>query len=130
MLTPMGGGPAAFTCAPTTDQQGDFVCGSVPTGSFVACAKHSHTLRSCTAVDVSPGVNPVDFGVLREGDADDSNCILLVDFSILVQTFSKCSGEAGYDPRADFDVNGCVVLIDFSLLATNFGQCGDEPPGP
>jgi hypothetical protein len=70
----------------------------------------------------------VNFGTLREGDANNDNCVLLVDFSILVSTFGKCTGNAGFDGRADFDGSGCVVLVDFSLLATNFSQCGATTP--
>jgi hypothetical protein len=79
-------------------------------------------------VTLVDGSNIVNFGTLREGDANNDNCVLLVDFSILVSTFGKCTGNAGFDGSADFDGSGCVVLVDFSLLATNFGQCGDTAP--
>jgi large repetitive protein len=75
-------------------------------------------------VTLVAGDNPVDFGTLREGDANDDNCVTLPDFSVLVTTFAKCTGDAGFDARADFNGDGCVTLVDFSLLVTNFGQCG------
>jgi hypothetical protein len=128
ILVPAAGGPPAFSCTPTTAPNGDFSCSGLPGGSFVACVKHSHTLRNCSNVVLEPGENQVHFGTLREGDSDDSNCVVLIDFSILAGTFSLCSDEAGFDARADFDLDGCVVLTDFSLLATNFARCGDEPP--
>jgi hypothetical protein len=81
-------------------------------------------------VTLAGGANPVDFGTLRAGDANDDNCVLLVDFSILVSTFGMCTADAGFDGRADFDGSGCVALVDFSLLATNFSQCGDTAPLP
>jgi hypothetical protein len=90
--------------------------------------KNSQTLQNCQSVTLVVGANAVNFGTLREGDANDDNCVLLVDFSILATTFGKCTGDAGFDARADFDGSGCVVLVDFSLLATNFGQCGDTAP--
>jgi len=128
-LTPQGGGPVV-TCTPTTDQSGTFTCGGLLPGSYTVCVKNSHTMEICQSVTLVAGDNPVDFGTLREGDANDDNCVLLVDFSILASTFGKCTGDAGFDARADFDGSGCVVLLDFSLLATNFGQCGNTAPAP
>ena len=126
-LSPQGGGPAV-TCTPTTDQSGNFVCSGFAPGVYTGCVKHSHTLQNCQSVTLASGSNIVNFGTLREGDANNDNCALLVDFSILASTFSKCSGDAGFDARADFDGSGCVVLLDFSLMTTNFGQCGATAP--
>ena len=126
-LTPQGGGPAV-TCAPTTDQNGNFTCGGFLPGAYTGCVKHGHTLQNCQSVTLASGSNVVNFGTLREGDGNNDNCVLLVDFSILASTFSKCSGDAGFDARADFDLSGCVVLLDFSLLATDFSQCGATAP--
>jgi hypothetical protein len=125
-LTPQGAGPTV-TCTPTTDQDGNFTCGGFAPASYVACVKNTQTLQNCEAVTLVAGDNTVNFGTLRAGDANDDNCVLLVDFSILAATFSKCTGDAEFDARADFDGSGCVVLADFSLLATNFTQCGATP---
>jgi hypothetical protein len=126
-LTPQGGG-TAVSCTPTTDESGDFECDGFVPGTYTACVKNSQTLQNCQSVTLAAGANPVDFGTLREGDANNDNCVLLVDFSILATTFGKCAGDAGFDARADFGGSGCVVLVDFSLLATNFGQCGVTAP--
>jgi cohesin domain-containing protein len=126
-LTPQGGGPAV-TCTPTTDQSGNFACPGFVPGTYTGCVKNSHTLQNCQSVTLEAGNNMVNFGTLREGDANDDNCVLLVDFSILVSTFGKCTGNAGFDPRADLDGSGCVILVDFSLLATNFSQCAAAAP--
>jgi len=123
-LTPQAGG-TALMCTPTTDQSGNFVCDGLPPTMYTVCVKHSHTLQNCKSVLLTVGPNPTDFGTLREGDANDDNCVALVDFSILGSAFGKCIGNVGFDQRADLDENGCVVLTDFSLLVTNFGQCGD-----
>ncbi len=122
-LTPQGGGQA-LTCTPTTDQSGNFSCGGFAPGTYTACVKQSQTLRNCQSVSLVTGNNPVNFGTLLEGDANDDNCVQLVDFSILATTFGKCTGDPGFDARADFDLSGCVVLVDFSLQSANFGQCG------
>lgn len=128
-LTSQGGSGVDTGCATTTDQNGAFVCGGIVPGTYLACAKHSHTLRTCQTVSLVAGTNTVSFGTLPEGDANDDNCVTLVDFSVLVTTFGKCNGDVGYDSRADFNGDGCVTLIDFSLLVTNFSQCGQTPTG-
>ena len=126
-LTPQGGG-SAVPCTTTTDQSGTFTCSGFLPGAYTACVKHSHTLQNCQSVTLVDGLNIVNFGTLREGDANNDDCVLLVDFSILGSTFGKCTGNAGFDGRADFDGSGCVVLLDFSLLTTNFSQCGVTTP--
>jgi hypothetical protein len=128
-LYPPAGGALIFSCTPTTDQTGAFTCSGFTQGSYVACVKHSHTLQNCLNATLGSGTNNVDFGTLTEADADDNNCVALVDFSILATGFGTCWGDVGYDARADFDENGCVALVDFSRLSTNFGLCGDDPPG-
>jgi 6-phosphogluconolactonase (cycloisomerase 2 family) len=132
-VTLQGGAPAVagpvsqIFCHPTTDTDGDFGCAGFPAGNYAVCAKHSHTLQQCLNVTLVEGSNDVDFGTLAEGDADNNNCVALVDFSILATSFGTCESDPGFDSRADFDLNGCVVLVDFSRLASNFSQCGDEP---
>jgi len=128
-LTPeQGGGPVA-TCTPTTDQNGRFTCDGLLPGAYVGCVKNSHTLQNCQTVNLVAGDNSVDFGTLLEGDANDDNCVTILDFSILVTTFGKCIGNPGFDSRADFNGDGCVTIVDFSLLRKNFGLCGAPLPG-
>lgn len=116
-----------MSCMPTTDQSGNFTCGPFQSGPYVGCVKNSTTLQNCQSVALVSGDNPVNFGTLLEGDANDDNCVQLVDFSVLATSFGTCAGSPGFDARADFDLSGCVVLQDFSLLASNFGQCGATP---
>ena len=104
------------------------MCGGLLPGTYTGCVKNNQTLQNCQSVTLVDGSNIVNFGTLREGDANNDNCVLLVDFSILGSTFGKCTGNAGFDGRADFDGSGCVVLLDFSLLTTNFSQCGVTTP--
>jgi cysteine-rich repeat protein len=127
---PPSGGAVIETWTPTTDESGNFTCDVSTPGSYLVCVKHAQRLQSCRLATLDPGSTPVAFGNLRAGDADNDNCVELVDFSVLVTTFGLCSGDTGFDQRADFDLSGCVVLIDFSLLATNFSACGDEPASP
>jgi hypothetical protein len=71
------------------------------------------------------GLNEIDFGLLREGDANNDNVVSILDFSILATAFGECSDCPLFDERADFNGDGCILINDFSLLATNFGESGD-----
>jgi dockerin type I repeat protein len=111
----------------TTDNTGVFTTPCLSTGFDDICIKQGHTLQNCFAnVGVSPGTNVLDFGTLREGDANNDNCVALLDFSILATTFQLCTADPGFDGRADFNQDGCVTNLDFSLLASNFQECGDD----
>ena len=76
------------------------------------------------------GTNPVEMGTLRTGDIDDSNCVDVADFNLLVTTFGRSSGDPGYDARADLDGSNTVDVADFSLLKNNFGNCGAPALAP
>ncbi|MBK8027195.1 MAG: hypothetical protein IPK19_38850 [Chloroflexi bacterium] len=73
------------------------------------------------------GLNEIDIGTLREGDANDDNIVNISDFSLLASAFGKSEGQAGFDARADFNEDGVINIADFSLLASNFGQSGAAP---
>jgi hypothetical protein len=127
-VAPAGGGPPVLRCTRTTDENGNFSLGALAPGDYVTCVKRPATLQNCVEATLASGSNAVNLGTLREGDTDDDNCVLLIDFSLLANTFGKCSADAGFDARADFNEDGCVLLLDFSLLASNFGSCGDQLP--
>jgi hypothetical protein len=116
----------AYELSTTTDEYGAFELGGIVPGSYTALVKNPHTLQNKLDVVLGVGVNELSLGELREGDADDDNCVLISDFSILVTTFAKGEGAPGFDERADFNEDDWVSLLDFSLLATNFGVCGDD----
>ena len=67
----------------------------------------------------------IDLGTLREGDANDTNCVRGNDFSILRSTYWRGTGDVGFDARADFDRSGFINAADFSLLRTHYWECGD-----
>ncbi len=128
-LYPPGGGDPAYEFSPTTDESGTFTVTGILPDTYAVLVKHSHTLQNREDVALVLGPNPINLGELREGDADDDNCVDLVDFSILATTYALGQGDPGFDPRADFNGDGWITLLDFSLLVTNFGVCGEEPPG-
>ena len=113
-----------YLFTPTTDDSGHFTLSGITPGTYDIRVKGSHTLRNLVTATLAVGNNTVDLGALHEGDANNDNYVTLIDFSILVSSFGKCSGTIGFDARADFNNDGCVTLLDFSLLVTNFGQSG------
>jgi hypothetical protein len=58
------------------------------------------------------------------GDINGDGVVSLVDFSLLVASYNKRSGDAGYDWRADLNGDNAVTLQDFSLLAGNYNRRG------
>ncbi|MBM3133996.1 MAG: hypothetical protein FJZ89_01640 [Chloroflexi bacterium] len=123
-LTEPGEGLPRYSFTLTTDDRGHFTLRGIQPGTYEVRVKNSHTLQNKVTVTLVGGNNAVDFGALREGDANNDNFVTLLDFSILASTFGKCQDTAGYDDRADFNEDQCVSLLDFSLLASNFGQAG------
>jgi hypothetical protein len=117
------------TYTATTNNNGQFTITGVPTGTFNIKVKSSHTLARVLTdqVLVLPN-NTINFGTLLEGDANDDNSVDLLDFSILLATYNKFLGNAGYDPRADFNNDDAVDLLDFSLLLPNYNLNGEENP--
>ena len=112
----------------TTDQSGQFIINGVVPGTYKIAVKNSHTLRRVMLnQQLIPGNTNINFGILREGDANNDNRVSLLDLSILVNTFNKFPANAGYDSRADFNHSGSVSLPDFSLLLNNFNLAGENP---
>jgi hypothetical protein len=77
------------------------------------------------------GAAQVEFGCLREGDADgdgdvDSSGATGGDAGVLVQSFDQRVGVPG--ARADFDRSGAVTIVDFSLLAASYGMAEQTAP--
>ncbi|HEY6505430.1 MAG TPA: N,N-dimethylformamidase beta subunit family domain-containing protein [Chitinophagaceae bacterium] len=113
----------------TTNTSGQFIVTGVPAGTFNIRVKSSHTLaRVKTDQALLAGNNNIDFGILLEGDANNDNSVDLLDFSILLATYNKITGDTGYDARADFNGDEAVDLLDFSLLLLNYNVNGEENP--
>jgi len=51
--------------------------------------------------------------VIKPGDLDGDGRVTLKDLPILLASFGKCRGQAGYNPACDYDRDGCVTLRDY-----------------
>lgn len=121
-------GGAATEIVTVLDSRGAFTLTALQPGVYTVGVRGQQTLRNSAVVTLTDGPTEVDFGPLRGGDSDGDGYVSLVDFSILVTTFSACAGDADYDERSDFNGDGCVTLLDFSILRTNYGA-GDASSG-
>jgi CubicO group peptidase (beta-lactamase class C family) len=100
-------------------------------GSYDVTTVSGHTLANVLRnVTVAQG-DTVYMGALHEGDANDDGIVNISDFGILSVSFTKSTGQQGWDERADFDRNGIVNISDFGLLAANYMQtsCQEIPLG-
>lgn len=61
------------------------------------------------------------FNVIWAGDANGDCLVDIVDFSVMVYSFGKRLGDAGFDSRADLNGDNVVDIVDFSVLVTLFG---------
>jgi PKD repeat protein len=126
-LTIPGEDTPAYQFEPITDQSGTFtITSDITPGTYEIRVKNSHTLQNKQTVTLTRGHNSIDFGELREGDANDDNYVTILDFSLLTSSFAKCEGDNDYNAQADFNGDGCVTILDFSLLVSNFGQAGQQ----
>jgi hypothetical protein len=127
---PVGGGVATDYAA-VTDQLGYLTVpqtGLQP-GDYLWRLKNGQTLANGGSATLQPGQNLIEIGLTSEGDADDSNCVNVADFTLLKDTYGKSLGEEGYDGRADFTGDNVVTVLDFALLKANFSRCGVPPFG-
>jgi hypothetical protein len=124
-LTVPGENEASYTFETTTDENGHFMLTGMAPGTYEIRVKKPTALQVMQVVTLESGDNTIEFGTLREGDANNDNFVTILDFSILAAAFGTCDGDANFDARADFNGDGCILIIDFSLLASNFAEGGE-----
>jgi PKD repeat protein len=118
----------AFSRNVTTDNSGNFTISNITPGNYKIAVKNIHTLQKVSQLTTIGAANTtINFGSLEEGDVNDNNVVNLFDFSLLLGTYNKASGNPGYDSRADFNGDGVVNLFDFSLLLGSYNKTGQAP---
>ncbi|MEL7236856.1 MAG: dockerin type I domain-containing protein, partial [Chloroflexota bacterium] len=106
---------------------GEFTVPDVTPGTYDIYVKTAITLSSLQTIDMQPGANAVNFGEMLNGDANNTDKIDLVDFTILSVAFNATTGDDNFDARADFNGDGSINLVDFTLLSINFNEEGVKP---
>jgi hypothetical protein len=111
--------------AVTTDQSGNLALSGLTPGTYDISVKNGHTLsnrrRNHTLVS---GVNPINMGELKEGDANNDDTVNSSDFLLLRGSYFKSSGQPGFVDGADFNEDDVVNSSDFLLLRSNYFQSG------
>jgi len=123
-------GSVAQSTATRTDGKGLFVWLSPPSGTFNLSVKGAHTLSSMRERVSVPADTIVDFGLLREGDADGDDQITDADFTLLAAAYGSQRDQPGWDGRVDFNGDDAIGAADFSLLSASYGMSGPVLVGP
>jgi hypothetical protein len=109
----------------TTDQMGNFTVSGLTPGTCDIQVKNGHTLSNKrTGYTLVNGVNPMNMGELKEGDANNDNTVNSSDFLLLRGSYFKSEGQPGFVDGADFNEDGTVNSSDFLLLRSNYFLSG------
>jgi len=111
----------------TTDNTGVFFIYGIVPGTYDVGIKNWTCLSELvTGVTLTIGsTTVVDFGMTREGDADNNDHVNILDASSLVGAFGSSQGGPGWNAHCDFNREGNINILDASALASNFGEDGD-----
>lgn len=125
------GGPYIDYPLQDTDVSGNFTVSvaGLPSGTYYWQAKGPQYLATVGTVTLTGApMTYLEVGLLRAGDANGDNVVNILDFAILISSYSKACGQIGYDPRSDFTGDCAVTSQDFLLVKRNWGLKGASPP--
>ncbi|WP_340077503.1 malectin domain-containing carbohydrate-binding protein [Leptobacterium sp. I13] len=97
----------------------------IDSGDYKLVIGHGNYLTQIIDITVNSNTS-IPVGEFKGGDVNGDNVINALDFSLLVASFNKSSGEAGYNANADINGDGVVSALDFSILASNYNTQGDN----
>jgi len=111
----------------TTDAYGNFTIADIDTGKYDIAIKNWTCLSEVvTNVTLNVGgLTVVNFGTIREGDANNDDWATGADRSILYAGWGSQSPNPGYNWHADFNRDGWLTGADRSILYNFWGQHGD-----
>jgi hypothetical protein len=110
-----------------TDEYGNFLMENMQPGTYDVAVRNWHTLwKKLSNVTLGSGLNPVNFGTLKEGDSTQDNAVNSADFSLLSLSYFCSRGDACYINTSDFTEDGTVNSSDFSLLSLNYFETGQS----
>jgi len=112
----------------TTNNTGVFTINVTP-GTYDIGIKNWTCLSELnTSVMLTAGnTTVVDFGTIREGDANNDDWVTCKDFDLLVPSWM--TGPPPSDPHCDFNRDGVISGMDLSLMVASWGLRGDLPSG-
>lgn len=116
-----------YVLAAATDARGVFtITAAIEPGVYRLRVKGLHTLGNLLpGTPLTRGVNLVNVGTLKEGDAYGDNSVDLRDVSVLAHAWGATQGQSDFDARADLDEDNAIGSADLALLRANLGLRGD-----
>jgi hypothetical protein len=114
----------------TTDDTGLFTISGIPAAPYDIGIKNSTCVSELvTNVTINVGAcTEVDFGEIREGDANNDDYITISDRTLLYTAWGTGEGDPGWNANCDFNRDGYLTISDRTLLYDNWGQSGDLAP--
>jgi len=114
----------------TTNNTGGFAISDLVTGIYDVGIKNWTCLSELvTNVTISAGaLTEVDFGEVREGDANNDDYIDGSDYgplSIAWNSYPGCSPPLYWDPDVDFNRDGYIDGSDYGPMSDNWNDWGD-----
>ena len=117
-----------WTGVATTNNTGVFTIDNIPPNATYDIGIKNWTCLSELVTNVTVGVNEtieVDFGIPREGDANNDDQINILDMSAVGAAYGSSEGGENWNANCDFNRDGNINILDASILASNYGQSGD-----
>ena len=110
----------------TTATDGQFTVVNLAPGDYKVTASHPGYLSSeDNSVQCQAGqTTTMPDTTLLGGDANNDRAVNLFDLVIVGAAFTQCTGDPGFDSRADINETGCVDIFDLVLVGTNYGRTG------
>ncbi len=122
----VGNGAATGPITTTIDESGFFTVPLQNHGLFTLTVKGEHSLSNQLPAVTLPTTTTMDFGVLKEGDANNDDRIIGADYSLLVTAYGSKPGNSLWNARCDFNDDSQIGIADFQLLVHNYGQAGPQ----
>lgn len=108
----------------TTDADGRFRTSPISAGTHRLEARRAGALTAFRMIGVSGGTTDAGATTLLLGDIVPDQRVDYSDFAAMVGSWYRCSGQSGYDGRADLNRDLCVNYTDYYILRPSYGRSG------
>jgi len=111
----------------TTDAWGNFTIEYIGVGTYDIGIKNYTSLSELnTSITLTAGnTTVVDFGTMREGDANNDDYIDASDYAALSAAWLSYPGQPNWDAKADYNRDNYIDASDYALLSFNWLKWGD-----
>ncbi len=117
---------------PDSGEYGGLSLAGLDTSSiYTAYIKGPGQIDSASTFSIGPAVTNLNGGqpiTLLSGDLNEDNTINTADYDIVKGLLGKKTGDADFNPRADFNNDGVINTMDLAYVIRNFGKTGVSGP--